>query len=187
MKEFKPPYYPLIPIEGGFVAIEKPILDGQYHINHKQLVKTGGGTVQYREIIAHTGIPSLKDSGLPLFEISDKLNKIAEDYAISCLFKHKGILKQAFIEGYNSAGEYTEEDMRKAIERVFSIVHNNNLLIKEDCKRIKDDTINFLKPKPITIKVEMDTVHTDHAPDGWETFPKLTDNNYLIIKEVVYE
>lgn len=116
---------------------------------------------------------TFKLEGIPQFDLPDVLN--GESVNLFLGYDEKSV--QALVEkdlidereqriayhwfwiGLKAAQEkgcYTEEDLRKAINEVFNIVFKNNLLIKEDSKRITYDVIDSLKQPKQLVSIEVE-------------------------------
>jgi hypothetical protein len=157
------------------------------------------------KIIAHTGIDSLKDSELPLFEIPDNVDKLAKEWTKSRGYsnfslddKHLWSREQtSFKAGYKAGGKYTEEDMRNAIDIALSTWINREQGAKFN--DIIDKVIKSLKKIPVSADVEMEVIIFTNAHcsaelisleglnDYFSTRLPVDKNNYLIIKQFNYE
>jgi hypothetical protein len=213
--------FPLIPIERGYVMIgeEVPVNEigvaprwkglGGYELFLNCSRKDG------KKVIAHTGIPSLKDSGLPLFEVIDRLSELALNAAKAFVEKRKqlfnnqsdnSMFREGWIEGYKAAGGYTEKDMIEAFDKGYLQSGLDSLENQDEkpseLKTISDASKEFrqsLKKHPVAVVVEMEEIHDYTVPptnpedynlyisEGWiYNKPKVVDG-YIKIVEVIYE
>lgn len=123
--------YDLINIEGGWVAVDKEAtkgIKGQWVVEtHNSILTTvcelsgdwdlNRGGYQDKLIIAHTGIPSLKDSGLPLFQMIDYASKLAVDETNSD--------EEKYIKKWNS-----KQFVDNSLKQHCSEIKNEEVLLK---------------------------------------------------------
>jgi hypothetical protein len=203
MEQYKE--YPIIQVDGGAVIVkipENPSDDARLITN--PVFKGSLKEDKLFEIIAHTGIKSLKDSNLPLFEINDTVEKLFDIHYKNINYTQDSIYKDSvrrdFMAGYK-AGGYTEEDMKNAIRISFGQAKQSKLSVGEIEKRI----LKSLKKYPTSALVAMTTTKDfmsdetfdkvfdwNAANELWDKYkpyllPKVDRNNHLIIKEFKYE
>lgn len=209
--------YPLLPIENGYVAVEHgpdiKVPNGNFFTlgkddKHSIWQYKGDGerytTELSQKIIAHTGIPSLKDSGLPLIDISERnmrmeqlaeagraWNKIKDQVDRSVDDKTANVY---WIAGYcnrAAAGGYTEEDIRNAfragIEETIKKIDWDGKWVGVGSTE-EDDYMQSLKKHPKAVVLEGREMGT---PAQWlndVTYfePKIVEGK-VIIKEVIYD
>lgn len=199
--------YPIIQIDDGFVMVDKEIninndsdwtmcntVSGKKWIYkpatfHKD--KNLNYDPDYWKIISHTGIESLKNSNLPLFEMPDDPMVLAREAAVMNNYDiGDDVFKHGFVLGYRKSGGYTEEDIRNAFRAGGNYENEYNYPDAPD----EDEYIKSLKKYPISAEVfgTMSMRKNDNGEDiGFpvhEPFiPKVDQNNHLIIKQFNYE
>lgn len=145
-----------------------------------------GECVACRKIITHTGIPSLKDSGLPIVEIPP--------YQKGSGYHPEHTYHQIWMDGYKAAGGYTEEDMLNAIY-YFMTVERYGDTSKIDLKVEIQNYLNTLKKHPKAVVLEMVEVFktglnvpVNSISGGTTRYyePKVVDGK-VIAKEVIYD
>ena len=201
--------YELIHLNGFMYAVDdipdKPYI-GPYIIcwpsSKKELFNSHNAIAYSRRNISYMVIASNDPSlGLPLLPaVEEDVERLAYKSANKLLseFIHPKDVKkisQLWIDGYKaaSAKQFTEEDMRKAIE-----------LSREDyVKDVIDirhpiEIIQSLKPKPIAVELEMTRKcalnksdcfgFQEMLPDcGCQWIPAVDENNYVKVKQWYYE
>lgn len=174
--------FSLIPIENGFVvaekkedtSIQKYIIypSGRYEWGYDIGLNYGrsqNGKDAF-EIIAHTGIPSLIDSGLPLVEMPDACTQAFRK--IFPIFEEKNsILEEGFQYGYKAAGGYTEEDMYVMFQSGREFELNRD---ERDSLIGAEEVLESLKPKPKYICLVM------------ENDVPLVEKGYVKVKSIEY-
>lgn len=202
--------YPLIPIEDGYIMVypEAPCPKDSWAIfpntvNGKIKDYKGCKPIQCEYdyaangvhnllIIGHTGIPSLKESGLPLIELPYQPMLLArESAAMNNYDPEDDTYKHGFVNGYKAAGGYTEEDVRKAIKLAReqfcdmydepykgTFVHDDDFIIDYVTKKTKK--------KPVAAVLEMNT-GTGVIPKAEKYWTPKIVNGYIQIKEVIYD
>jgi hypothetical protein len=99
---------------------------------------------------------------------------------------HELMFDEGFKIGFNKAIElnkdklFTVADMENCWDASFDYYRNDS----------KDSGVSFemyiqalQQPKEIEVEVVMDKIPADLAPGGWDVFPKLDENNCLILKK----
>jgi hypothetical protein len=206
IKRFK-----IIPVEDEAVMVDKNVevelndwiicddSGEQYQtVNHNKIIKTllpkGLNDRLWVKIIAHTGIESLKDSNLPLFEIPDNPMVLAREAAVMNNYDiGDDVFKHGFVLGYKAAGGHTGEQVklfertREALSELTTLAdgYENNLVEF-------DLFLKSLKKYPVSADVEVVDVcdYDDDSPVGYLDKPiwKLpVKNNHIIIKQFNYE
>ena len=101
------------------------------------------------------------------------------------------IYRRIYIEGFNKAIElnkdklFTIEDMHDAV-MLGVCFENPGIQGISNYNEAKDLAIKrALEQKEIEVEIVMDKIPADLAPGGWDVFPKLDENNCLILKRVV--
>jgi hypothetical protein len=215
--------FPLIPIEEGYVMVDREldIYDHKYLVAidssgifiKKSYNRTSiegillphnlGGSIAYPEdaegwtpIIAHTNIPSLKDSGLPLIHIPNKLHQLARECEVDENYQPKNAtFYYGFIKGYKAAGGFSEDDMVEAFEKGYLQSGLDSLENQDEkpskLKTISDASEEFrqsLKKHPVAVVVLMESDDSDPYEEfkAFDFKPKVVDG-YIKIVEVIYE
>jgi hypothetical protein len=199
--------FPLIPIEDGFVLVNTDEAPKDYHKPATVRQTSSGwmwsasyfGTIFCPTIFAHTGIPSLKDSGLPLITIPDKIDGLSQQ-SFAIMGYCSGVTKQeelhyklGYKEGYKESGGFSEEDMREALRVGVNIgmqnvnkprFENDFNFDQEKAIQECDDYLQSLKKHPVAVVVEMS--HDIREINSLYPQPKVVDG-YIKIVEVIYE
>lgn len=204
--------YNLIPIGDGYVALAREfIYKGDYYfMSEAGCIKAKfdlgicdeGKT---NKVIAHTGLKELEGSGLPLIVIQHPKQKEATTKATKAWMDIPPEVKvnaegvdycTGFVEGFLSAGGYSEGDLRNAMSYIWQqIVHKKvDMNSFGSVSESGELYIQSLKKHPTAIVVEMQEKYIDqNLGEDDDTFmemckitPKIVDN-HLIIKEVKYE
>lgn len=212
MEQYKK--YPIIQIDGGAIMVDK--------YNSKHNLATNGKTVfiptnfpgyseEYRQthwqnVIAHTGFESLKDSGLPLFEIPKKDTTIFDALDRAYKYLHalgffttptnegrivENLLIQAGVRANEAAGGYTEEDINNAIIKGYELARDSFYYTDGSIQPEIMKYIQSLKKYPTSALVEgvlaSQWVSNENGYGRVENFfLKVDKNNHIIIKDFYY-
>lgn len=182
--------YPLIPVEDGYVMVDKErrpkIAEYQYcYEDYFPIVRDEDEEYEadvnnYGTVIAHTGIPSLKDSGLLLMELPDEdeeiISKAIASHGLGDT-ERGAYFEDGFVSGYKAAGGYTEEDIRV----FYKYVKTHTV----------EEAMNYMKQQknkhPVAVIVEMELVDISRGTDMNDGYEPKVVNGYIQIKEVIYE
>lgn len=205
MEQYKK--YSIIQVDGGAVMVDEKadIHKGDKHYdmgsvsNPETAIKDYIPAPYYKhKIIAHNGIESLKDSGLPLFEIPnesknkaleyirDKFNLGPEDEIWDEVLI---TIKNAYIEGYKAAGGYTEEDVRNAITKGYELARDSFYYGDGSIQPEIAKYINSLKKYPTSTLVGIQTryIQQQYSEIDIEVVEPKVVNGYIQIKQFNYE
>ena len=146
----------------------------EYFKNCKRIIAT---------IYPFPNIPSIDFSNLS----TEDCKKIGWVDIINLAIKNgcsiQDISGYSFIKGFKAAQSlnekrFSEEDLRKAFEAGWECKKNNGYKINDSYKKDYNSFINLLsQPKIFSVEIE-----TDRVPNGWDIFPKITNNSIKILK-----
>jgi len=141
------------------------------------------------EIFGVLDVEKLAEEEFRLLELTNHSSDSYVDEENNQLLGHR----KTYIKGYNKAMELNKDKLFTATNLRVGMIHLLYLekeknefseVFKERQFKFIDDYIQHLqKPKEIDVEVEMDRIPADLAPGGWDVFPKLDENNCLILKK----
>lgn len=105
-----------------------------------------------------------------------------------CIMKDAIHQQVGFKAGFNKAMEFnkdklfTLEDIRMAI--AYGEKHRDMDAGKIPYQPFFEFLSSLKQPAEIEVEVEMDAIPADRAPNGWDGFPKLDADGYLILKTI---
>lgn len=114
------------------------------------------------------------------YEYDSEWQMLADEY------KQRGFIQGAKeILELNKDKLFTAKDMHDAV-MLGVCFENPGIRGISNYNEAKDLAIKrALEPTEIEVEIVMDRIPVDLAPDGWDVFPKLDENNCLILKRVV--
>jgi hypothetical protein len=95
----------------------------------------------------------------------------------------------SFRDGFNKAMELNKDKlftMEQVLDAFYAGWISKDKTYPEAQKSYKGYLErHVMQPTEIEVEVEMDRIPADLAPGGWDVFPKLDENNCLILKKVL--
>lgn len=213
MEQYKE--YPIIQVYNGFIVIDKEakrvnnsyyFFDVGYGFGIRIIDEKDENLDGFFKIIAHSGIKSLKDSGLPLFEIPKKDTTIFDALDRAYKYLHalgffttptnegrivENLLIQAGVRANEAAGGYTEEDINNAIIKGYELARDSFYYTDGSIQPEIMKYIQSLKKYPTSALVEgvlaSQWVSNENGYGRVENFfLKVDKNNHIIIKDFYY-